>query len=158
MEQYRYGYDWQGDRTKAIRLSWQAVAPKYFYFSSREEDIHEDEWQEKFIGVAQGLEDYTDKNPAIDALKVAGIKQLEAMAEATAKQLKAVAASEIKEARAVAREIRSEFATFFTQLDALAKKVFELGQEFGKIEGELQKYEGVKGTLESHAVAAEAEK
>lgn len=68
MEQYHYRYSWGGDRTKAIRLSWQAVAPKYFHFSRREEDIHEDEWQEKFIGVAQGLEDYTDKNQAIDAL------------------------------------------------------------------------------------------
>lgn len=72
-EQYRCGYSWDGDRTKAIRLGWWAVAPKYFHFSSRkeniEEDIHEDEWQEKFIGVAQGLENYTDKNPAIDAMK-----------------------------------------------------------------------------------------
>lgn len=68
MEQYHYRYSWGGDRTKAIRLSWQAVAPKYFHFSRREEDIKEDEWQEKFIGVAQGLEDYTDKNQAIDAL------------------------------------------------------------------------------------------
>ncbi len=66
--------------------------------------------------------------------------------------------SEIKEAQDVAREIRSEFATFFTQMDALAKKVFELGQEFGKIEGELQKYGGVKDILESHAVASEAER
>jgi len=93
----------------------------------------------------------------IDALKVAGVKQLEAMTEAAEKQLKVVAASEIKEAQDVAREIRSEFATFLTQLDALAEKLFELGQEFGKIKGGLQKYEGVKDALESHAVATEAE-
>jgi len=54
----------------------------------------------------------------IDALKVAGVKELEAMAEATERQLKAVAASEIKEAQDVARETRSEFATFLTQLDS----------------------------------------
>jgi hypothetical protein len=67
-EQYRYGHCWGGDSTKAIRLAWQAVAPKYFHFSGKEEDIHGDEWQEKFIGVAQGLESYTNKNRAADAL------------------------------------------------------------------------------------------
>ena len=94
----------------------------------------------------------------IDALKVAGVKQLEAMAEATEKQLKAVAASEIKEAQDVAREIRAAFATFLTQLDRLAEKAVYLGEELEKSKQELQKYEGVKNALESHAVAAETEK
>jgi len=95
----------------------------------------------------------------IDALKVAGIKQLEAMTEAAGKQLKAMVTSEIKEAQDVAREIRSEFAAFLTQLDALAEKLFELGQEFGKIKkGGLQKYEGVKDALDSHTVAMEEAK
>ena len=44
------------------------------------------------------------------------------MTEANQKQLKVVAASEIKEAQDVAREIRSEFATFLTQLDRLSEK------------------------------------
>jgi len=69
MEQYRYGYSWDGDRTKAIRLGWLAVAPRYFHLSGKVESITKDETEEKLIGVAQGLEDYTDKNPAIDALK-----------------------------------------------------------------------------------------
>ena len=94
----------------------------------------------------------------IDALKVAGVKQLEAMAEATAKQLKAVAASEIKGAQDVAREIRSEFATFLTQLDRLAEKAVHLGEEIERSKQELQKYEGVRNVLESHAVAAEEAK
>ena len=94
----------------------------------------------------------------IDALKVAGIKQLEAMTEATEKQLKAVAASEIKEAQDLAREIRGEFATFFTQLDKLLEKAVHLGQELERSKQELQKYEGVKNALKSHAVAAETEK
>ena len=67
-EQYRYGHSWGGDRTKAIRLAWQAVAPKYFGLPGKVEDIELDEEQEKLIGVAQGLEDYTDKNRAIEAL------------------------------------------------------------------------------------------
>jgi len=94
----------------------------------------------------------------IDALKVAGVKQLETMTEATQKQLKAVAASEIKEAQDVAREIRSEFATFLTQLDRLSEKAVHLGEEIEKSKQELQKYEGVRNVLESHAVATEAEK
>jgi len=94
----------------------------------------------------------------IDALKVAGIKQLEAMAEATAKQLKAVAASEIKEAQDVAREIRSEFATFLTQLDRLSEKSVHLGEELERSKQELQRYEGVRNALESHAVAMEEAK
>jgi len=68
MEQYRYRYGWQGDRDKAVVLGWQAVAPKCFRLSGQIERITEDEQQEKQIGVAEGLEDYTNKNPAIDAL------------------------------------------------------------------------------------------
>ncbi len=94
----------------------------------------------------------------IDALKVAGVKQLEAMAQTAEKQLKAVATSEIKEAQDVARGIRSEFATFLTQLDRLSEKAIHLGEEIEKSKRELQKYEGVKNTLESHAAAMEAEK
>ena len=95
---------------------------------------------------------------AIDALKVAGVKELKAMTEAVGKQLKVVAASEIRETQAVGQEVRSEFSKFFAQLDALVKKVFEIGQEFERIKEELQKYEGVKEALESHALASEAEK
>jgi RNA polymerase sigma factor (sigma-70 family) len=68
MEQYRYRYDWQGDRDKAIVLGWQAVAPKYFRLSGQIENIREDEQQEKLIGLAEGLKDYTNKNPVVDAL------------------------------------------------------------------------------------------
>ena len=95
---------------------------------------------------------------AIDALKIAGVRELKAMTEEATKQLKAVAAREIRETQAVGREVRSEFSNFFAQLDALAKKVFEIGQEFERIRQKLQKYEGVKDTLESHAAASEAEK
>ncbi len=94
----------------------------------------------------------------IDALKVAGVKQLEAMTGATEKQLKAVAAFEIKQAQDVAREIRSEFANYFTQLDSLSEKAVHLGEEIERSKQELQNYEGVKAALESHAVAAEEAK
>jgi len=95
---------------------------------------------------------------AIDAIRLAGVKELKAMTEEATKQLKAVAAREIRETQAVGREVRSEFSNFFAQLDALAKKVFEIGQEFERIRQKLQKYEGVKDALESHAAASEAEK
>lgn len=91
----------------------------------------------------------------IDALRVAGLKELKAMTEATEKQLKAVAASEIKEIQAVGQEVRREFGNLFAQLDALAEKVFDLGQKWEGIKQEFQKYEGVKDALESHAAASE---
>ncbi len=94
----------------------------------------------------------------IDALKVAGIKQLEAMTEATQKQLKVVAAGEIKEAQAVGQEVRTEFATFLAQLDKLFEKAVHLGEEIERSRQELQRYEGVRNALESHAVAMEEEK
>lgn len=94
----------------------------------------------------------------IDALKVAGIKQLKAMTEAAGKQLKAMVVSEIREAQAVGQEIRGEFANYFAQLDKLLEKAVHLGQEIERSKQELQRYEGVKNTLESHAVAMEAAK
>jgi len=94
---------------------------------------------------------------AIDALKIAGVKEQKAMTEETTKQMKALAATEIREIRAVGQEVRTEFSNFLAQLDALVKKVFEIGEEFERIRQELQKYEGVKTALESHAAASEAE-
>ena len=92
---------------------------------------------------------------AIESLRVAGVKELEAMTAATEKQLKAAAASEIKEAQDVGLEIRSEFANYFIQLEKLLEKAVHLGQELERSKPKFQKYEGVKDTLESHAVASE---
>jgi chromosome segregation ATPase len=94
---------------------------------------------------------------AIDALRVAGVKELKAMSGEATKQLKVIAASEIRETQAVGQEVRSEFSNFFAQLDALVRKVFEIGQEFERTRQKLQKYEGVKAALESHAAASEAD-
>jgi RNA polymerase sigma factor (sigma-70 family) len=68
MEQYRFRHEWGGDIDRAIELGWQGVARKYFRISPKVKDIERDEDQEKLIGMAQGLENYTNKNPAIDAL------------------------------------------------------------------------------------------
>ena len=94
---------------------------------------------------------------AIDALKAAGVKELRAMTAETTKQMKALAATEIREIRNVGQEFRSEFSDFSTRLDALAEKVFEIGQGYENKRQELQKYEGVKDVLESHSAASEAE-
>ena len=69
MEQYRYRYGWQGDRNKAIELGWQTVARKYFLLSGKVERIKEDPDQERLIGLAEGLNDYTGKNSAIVAIQ-----------------------------------------------------------------------------------------
>lgn len=68
MEQYRFRHEWGGDVNRAIELGWQGIAPKYFRISPKVNDIEKDEDQEKLIGMAQGLENYTQKNLAIDAL------------------------------------------------------------------------------------------
>ena len=69
VEQYHYKYAWHGDRNKAADVAWQVIAPKYFHVSPKIENIHEDENQERLIGMQQGLEQYVDRNPAIRALK-----------------------------------------------------------------------------------------
>jgi chromosome segregation ATPase len=95
---------------------------------------------------------------AIDAVKVAGVKELKAMTDASEKQLKAVVAREIGETQAVGQEVRSQFSKYFTQIDQLAEKAFQMGQKLERLKQELQRYEGVKDAFESHAVATEAEK
>jgi chromosome segregation ATPase len=112
---------------------------------------------------AQGQVEALEKERAkiegeIDALKVAGVRELKAMTEEAKKQLKALAAREIRETQAVGQEVRREFNNFSTQLDSLTKRVFEIGQEFERKKEELQKYEEVKEALESHALESEAGK
>ena len=87
---------------------------------------------------------------AIDALKVAGFKELKAMTGETTKQLKTLADMEINEIRAVGQEVRAELNDFLTRLDTSNQKVFEIGQEFERIRQGLQKYDGIKDILEFH--------
>ncbi len=85
MELYRRNYGWQGDRNKAVVRGWQAVGPKYFHLPGKVGDIKEDDGQEKLIGVAQGLEDYTDRNRAINALEDGFLDKLGAYLERAAR-------------------------------------------------------------------------
>jgi len=94
----------------------------------------------------------------IDALKVGGLKELKAMTEAVEKQLKTVAAREIGEIQTVGRAAGNQLSSYFTQIDQLLEKVFQAGQEFERRRTELQKYQRVKDTLESHAAASETAK
>jgi len=95
---------------------------------------------------------------AIDALKVAGVKELKAMTEETTKQMKALADMEINEIRAVGQEVRAELNDFLTRLDTSNQKVFEIGQEFERIRQGLQKYDGIKDILEFHTDSSSEEK
>jgi len=122
----------------------------------------ETESYELKLAKAQGQVETLEKERAkiegaIDALKVAGVKELKVMTGEATKQLKTLADREINEIRAVGQEVRKEFSDFFTRFDALVEKVFEIGQEFERTRQKLQKYEGVKAALESHAAASEAE-
>lgn len=68
MEQYRCKYGWDGDESKATALAWKALAPKYFHLPRDATDIHDDEAEVKLLGMTQGLKDYTNKHPVVDAL------------------------------------------------------------------------------------------
>lgn len=94
----------------------------------------------------------------IDALRVAGLKELKAMTEATEKQLKAVAASEIKEIQAVGQSAKSQFDDYLAQLNVLTERAYQLGEKIGQMGMHLEKYEAVRDILESHAVASETAK
>lgn len=109
--------------------------------------------------MSQALEkDGAKIEAAIDALKVAGIKELKAMNEAVEKELKAAAASDIGAIQAVGQEAGNQLNVYFAQIDQLLEKVFQAGQEFEKRRPELQKYERVKDALQSHTTASEAKK
>jgi chromosome segregation ATPase len=95
---------------------------------------------------------------AIYTLKAAGVKELKTMNKDAAEQLQAIADSEIKEIRAVGQEVRAELMDYLARFENSARKVFEIGQGFERVKQELQKYEGVKDALESHAAASEEEK
>ena len=94
---------------------------------------------------------------AIDAIRVAGVKELKVMTGESTKRLRTLADREINEIREIGQEVRKELSDFLTRFDALAEKVFETGQEFEGTRQKLQKYEGVKTVLESHAAASEIE-
>jgi hypothetical protein len=80
---------------------------------------------------------------------------IEVQKEAGIKELKDVAAAQIREIRSVSQEARRQFSSLTSQIDASFQKVFELGGEFELRRQELQKYEGIKDVLESHASSEE---
>jgi chromosome segregation ATPase len=130
------------------------------FLSAKKEET--EKWELRLAN-AQGEVETLEKERAkiegaMDSLKEAGIKKLEVMTEAGTKQLKTLADREIAEIQAVGQEVRKELNDFFIRLDTLIEKVFEIGQKFERIRRELQKYEGVKDVLESHADSSEEEK
>jgi chromosome segregation ATPase len=92
---------------------------------------------------------------AIEAIKTAGIKELEVMTEAAKKQLETLTTTEINEIRELGQEVRAELTDDLSRIDTLNQKVFEIGQELERKRQELLKYENVKDILESHAAASE---
>jgi len=69
---------------------------------------------------------------AIDALKVAGIKELKGMTEAANKQLKTMVATQIRETQVVGHGVREE-------LDALGEKAIGVGRAVGTMEEQLRR-------------------
>ena len=98
---------------------------------------------------------------AIDALKVAGVRELKEMTRATEKQLKAMVATQIretqvvgqgvkkgldnllatqiKETRVVGQVVKKELDNLFAQLDALGEKAIGVGRAVGIVEEQLRR-------------------
>ncbi len=95
---------------------------------------------------------------AIESIRVAGVKELKVITEAAGKQLKELAAREIGEMQAVGREVRAQFSSRFAQYDELLEGISLASQKLERLKQELQKYEGVKKALKSHALASDPEK
>jgi len=95
---------------------------------------------------------------AIDALKVTWMKEPKVMTGEATKELKKVADMEISQIRTVGQEFRLEFSDFLTRFQTSGQKIFEMGQEYERMNQKMEKYEGVKNALESHLDASEGEK
>lgn len=88
---------------------------------------------------------------AIESLKMAGVEKLATLTEEATKQLKIVANRGIEETRSISEDVMGELISFLAQLDTLAKKIFNIGQDFERTKQKLQKYDGLKDVLEAHA-------
>jgi chromosome segregation ATPase len=81
----------------------------------------------------------TEIEASINALKVAGVKELKGMTEAAGKELKALAATQIRETQVVGQEVRKGLDNLFAQIDALGAKAIEVGRTVGIVEEQLRK-------------------
>ncbi len=95
---------------------------------------------------------------AIDAIRVAGVKQLETIAEAAKKQLEAMSADGVERIRAVGQKIGGELGSFLDQLDSSFDRVFETGRIYETMKQNMQKYQPLKDALESHRDVSEQPK
>jgi chromosome segregation ATPase len=172
---------WHALRTRGIKpgqiITWRRILSRFQTVEEFDESLaqygdvirllnakkEETENWELRLANAQGQVETLEKERAkiegaMDSLKEAGIKELEVTTEAGTKQLKTLAENVKTEIREAGQEVRKELNDFFIRLDALIEKVFEIGQKCEGIRRELQKYEGVKDVLESHAASSEGEK
>jgi len=88
---------------------------------------------------------------AIEALKIAGVKEVKAIAEEVKKHLRSLVAEEVKEIQAAGQKARDEFSSYLAGIDSVAKRAFEIGQQLEATGQELRNYEDIKNILESHA-------
>jgi len=149
-------------RDKGIEVSqimtWQRILNRFETLEQFDEDLSrygdlikllntrkgETESYELRLAQVQSQVETLDKErskieAAINALKVAGVKELKGMTEAAGKQLKALAATQIKETQVVGREVRKGLDNLFAQLDALGAKAIEVGRTVGIVEEQLRK-------------------
>ena len=149
-------------RTKGIKVSqimtWQRILNRLETLEQFDEDLsrygdlikllkirkEETESYELRLAQVQSQVETLDKEKikieaAIDALKVAGVKEIKGMTEAAGKQLKALAATQIRETQVVGREVKKGLDNLFAQIDALGAKAIEVGCTVGIVEEQLRK-------------------
>lgn len=149
-------------RAKGIKVSqimtWQRILNRFETLEQFDEDLsrygdlikllntrkEETESYELRLAQVQSQVETLDKErteieAAIDALKVAGVKELKGMTEAAGKELKALTATQIKETQVVGQEVSKGLDNLFAQLDALGAKAIEVGRTVGIVEQQLKK-------------------
>jgi chromosome segregation ATPase len=94
----------------------------------------------------------------IDALKTAALEEIKATNNDIEKQRKTLAKDVIQEIRSVGEEARAEIKDYVIRFENSFQKAFEAGRECERTNQKLQKYEGVRNVLESHAAASEGGK
>lgn len=149
-------------RAKGIKVSqimtWQRILNRFETLEQFDEDLsrygdlikllntrkEETESYELRLAQVQSQVETLDRErtkieAAIDALKVAGVKELKGMTEAAGKELKALTATQIKETQVVGQEVSKGLDNLFAQLDALGAKAIEVGRTVGIVEQQLKK-------------------
>jgi len=87
---------------------------------------------------------------AIEAIEKSAVNKVKETGEAVQRQIADNFATIAREWRELGKEVAKQLANHWIQLDALEKKLFRIGQKYGELKRELERYDSLKDVLESH--------